>query len=251
MSEHLNLSQSNMRKKVAIITGAAGSLGSALVLKASQANWETVLIDKDKKALELLYDEAVSSGGVEPLIHEMDLASADPDQCRKIVVALEDGGGRLDALIHCAVSFDGLQPLDHIPPHDWLRHMQVNLNAPWLLSVTCLPMLRRSGQASLFFLCEDLIKVSGSYWGAYGVSKHAVHALASQFSSELGNTNIQVLALDPGPMRSPLRSRVYHTENPGACKSPDGSAQKILALMERKIAAPEIFVNLNELALDS
>lgn len=148
---------------------------------------------------------------------------------------MESGPGRLDALIHCAVSFDGLHPLDHINPQDWLRQVQVNLNAPWLLSVTCLPLLRSSPDASLYFLSEDLEKVKGAYWGAYGVSKNGLHVLAGQFAAELSNTNIQVLSLNPGPMKSPLRARVYHSENPLEHQDPKISAGKVLQLMERNL----------------
>jgi NAD(P)-dependent dehydrogenase (short-subunit alcohol dehydrogenase family) len=177
----------------------------------------------------------------------MDLAVMGPQQCREVADALETGPGRLDALIHCAVGFDGLQPLEQIQPQDWLRQIQVNLNAPWLLSASCLPLLRRSPQASLYFMSEDLEKMSAAYWGAYGVSKHGINALASQFAAELGNTNIQVLALNPGPMRSPLRAKAYHTENPGTLKVPLSAATKILQLMERSVDANTCQLSLTDL----
>lgn len=231
------------------MTGAAGSFASELVVLAARSGWETVLVDKDRRVLEKLYDRVVNLGGVEPSIHALDLAAIDPRQCQEMVMALEKGPGRLDALIHCAASFDGLQPFDQIAPHDWLRHMQVNLNAPWLLSVTCLPLLRQSPQASLYFLGEDLDKVAGAFWGAYGVGKHAVDAMARQLAAELANTNIQVLSLNPGPMRSPLRARVYHAENPQLCEDAAIAATKVLHLMERKLHAPATRVNLEALQL--
>ena len=222
-----------LRNKVAMITGAAGALGSELARLGANAAWEMVLLDKDQPGLERLYDQIVKDGGPEPSMVVMDLATMGPQNCQDIVSALQTGPGRLDALIHCAVSFDGLRPLDQIQPQDWLRHMQVNLNAPWLLSVSCLPLLRQSPQASLYFISEDMGKVATAFWGAYGVSKHGIHALARQFAAELGNTTIQVLALNPGPMSSSLRARVYHTENPGDLRLPSEAAQQIFQLMER------------------
>ncbi len=232
-----------------MITGAAGALGSELALLCAGASWDTVLLDQNQQKLEKVYDRIEKAGGSEPSMVVMDLAAMGPQQCREVSDALETGPGRLDALIHCAVSFEGLQPLEQVQPQDWLRQIQVNLNAPWLLSAFCLPLLRQSPQASLYFISEDMDLMSAAYWGAYGVSKHGINALASQFAAELGNTNIQVLALNPGAMRSPLRAKVYHSENPGTLEMPLSVAKKILGLMERSLQANSFELSLADLNL--
>jgi len=232
---------------VVLITGAAGALGSELALLCALASWETVLLDKNRSGLETLYDRIVQDGGPEPSILVLDLASMGPKDCLEVAAALKSQYGRLDALVHCAASFEGLQPVELIEPQDWLRQIQVNLNAPWLLTVSCLPLLRQAPQASLYFISEDLEKVSTAYWGAYGVSKHGLRALAGQFAAELENTRVQVLALNPGPMRSQLRAKVYHTEDPGEVENPLLSAKKILDLIEGRLLAPSCHFNLKDL----
>jgi len=235
------------KNKVVLITGAAGTLGSALAMQCADASWETVLLDQNQPGLEKLYDRIARQGRPEPYMVVKDLAAIGPQDCDHIVQALRHETGRLDALIHCAASFEGLQPLEQAQPQDWLRQIQINLNAPWLLSASCLPLLRESAQASLYFITEDMDRVSAAYWGAYGVSKHGLRALAKQFSAELQNTNIQVLALNPGPMRSPLRAKAYHTENPGSVDSPNVAAKRILSLMERNSSANRCVLSLADL----
>jgi len=236
-----------MQNKVVMITGAAGALGSELAMRCAKLAWNPILLDKNRRGLELLYDRIVQEAGVEPFLIVQDIATLSPQDCGDVVSALELGPQRLDALVHCAASFEGLQPLDQIQPDHWLNQMQVNINAPWLLSVSCLPLLRLSPQASIYFISEDIDKLRSAYWGAYGVGKHGAHALASQFAAELSNTSIQVLSLNPGPIRSELRARAYHAEPPSRAGDPGVAAEKIVQLLDRKVDAPSWQVNLNEL----
>ena len=226
--------QRESNNKLAIITGAAGALGSALTLECACAGWETILIDKNLQGLESLFDSVVGKGGIEPSIHPLNLESMGTQDCQDIVAAVEAGAGRLDALVHCAVVFEGLRPLEHIDPQDWLRQVQINLSAPWLLSVSCLPLLRQSAQASLIFLSEDLDKVSGANWGTYGITKNAIDTLARMFSAELNNSNIKVSSFNPGPLRSALRARAYHSEDPLDAVPANAAATALRQIMERK-----------------
>jgi len=236
-----------VQKKVVMITGAAGALGSELAMRCAKLSWTPILLDKNGQGLEQLYDRIVLEAAVEPFLIVRDIATLSPQDCEDVVSALEMGPQRLDALVHCAASFEGLQPLDQIRPDHWLNQMQVSINAPWLLSVSCLPLLRSSPQASIYFVSEDIEKVRGAYWGAYGVGKHGAHALASQFAAELSNTSIQVLSLNPGPMRSELRAKAYHSEPPNLAGDPGVVAEKIVQLLARKVDASSWQVNLNKL----
>lgn len=219
-------------RRVVLITGAAGALGSELAFTAALAGWETVLTDRSLRLLDPVCDRIASATGSEPIVQPLDLSLLDPAQCTEIVHALKSGPGRLDALVHCAASFDGLRPFRQVDPADWLYDLQVNLHAPWLLSSQCLELLLQAPRASLFFLVDDVERMAGAFWGAYGVSKRAVDALAAQLATELRNTGVRVLAIDPGPLRSPLRARAYHAEDPSRVKPASHAAQKILGFLD-------------------
>lgn len=217
--------------KAIIITGAAGGLGSALSMVAAVNGWQVIMIDKDKRALEKLYDAIVIAGGQEPFLQPLDLSAIGPEDCQQLVTAVGQQFAGLDALVHCAVLFPGLQPLDLIEPETWLNQMQVNLNAPWLLSVCVLPLLRARASSSLIFVLDEQAR-SKALWGAYGVSKAAVQALADQFRAELTGSTICVHAVEPGPMRTHLRSSVYHSENPAIVETAEPRARKLLWILE-------------------
>ncbi len=214
-----------------IVTGAAGALGGALSFQAAGKGYNVVMLDCDRKGLEAAYDRIKEAGFADPALYPLDLAGAGPEDYQEMLKAVANGFGGLDALIHCAARFEGLTPLEQFDPSEWLMHMQVNLNSAWLLSALALPLLRESGAGRLYFMLEDLARVEGAFWGAYGVAKHSLRALTSQLAAENSSSGVQVLGINPGPMRSALRSRAYHSENPATQPDTEPVAQRIINLM--------------------
>lgn len=233
-----------MNGRTVIVTGAAGGLGSALSGVCVRAGHNVVMLDRDRRGLERVFDTIADTGPTEPALYPLDLAGAGPEEYGALVESVESEFGGLDALVHCAARFEALVPLEQTPPEEWLTTLQVNLNAAWLLSVHCLPAIRRSASPRLYFALEDMDRVAGPFWGAYGVSKHALRALVSQFSAECRSAGIQVLGINPGPLRSDLRSRAYHAENPQEQRDPLPVAESILALLEGRSAPTGSFIDL-------
>lgn len=221
-----------MNEKTAIVTGAAGSLGGEVSAQLVEVGWNVVMLDCDRARLVQVYDHIGEDGPGTPILHPLDLATAGTAQFDELLEGVSSQFGRLDALVHCAAHFDSLTPSEHIQPEEWLKGIQVNLNAAWLLSVLALDELRSSGGGKLVFLLEDLEKMNSSYWGAYGISKHGLRALVSQLAHETAQSSVDVKGVIPGPMRSPIRSRAYHSENPAEMPSPRPVAQRIVALLQ-------------------
>jgi NAD(P)-dependent dehydrogenase (short-subunit alcohol dehydrogenase family) len=213
--------------KTIIVTGAAGGLGSALSLACAQAGFNTVMLDCEERGLEAAYDLITDAGLPDPALYPLDLATAGPEDFDQLLETVSTEFGGLNALVHCAARFEGLTPLEQVSPPEWLLNIQVNLNAAWLLSAQSLPLLRESGQGHLYFMLEDLPRMEGAFWGAYGVSKHALRALVSQFAAECQSSPVQVLGINPGPLRSALRSVAYHSENPASQPAPELAAEQI------------------------
>jgi len=230
--------------RTVLITGAAGGLGAALSFRCARAGFNTVMLDSNQKGLGSAWDTIVAEGYSEPALHPLDLATAGPAQFDELLDALISEFGGLDAVIHCAARFQGLRPLDQVQPPEWLQQIQVNLNAAWLLSSSCLPLLRQSPASCLYFLLEDMSRVEGAFWGAYGVSKHALKALVTQFAEECASTSIQVLGINPGAMATPLRAEAYHAENPATLPTADTVAEKIMELLSGRTIPAEVIVKL-------
>jgi len=233
----------SLSNKTILITGAAGGLGSALALQCARLGAELILLDKNRRGLGDLSDQLTDQGMTAPGLYPMDLAGAGVDDFDDLAGILQSEYGGLHALIHCALDFDGLQPLDQVQPQDWLRSMQVNVNAPWLLSCALLPLLKKSQSGRLFFLLDDLETVTGAYWGAYGAGKAALTGMVRQFGASLGHSAVLVRGIIPGAMRTGFRAKVYHAENPMDQPEPEIVASKIAAMLYGDISTRDLLVD--------
>lgn len=218
--------------RVVLVTGAAGGLGRAVALGAAGAGAVVVLLGRKVRALETVYDEiAALADAPQPAIYPLDLAGASPRDYDELADNIGKQCGRLDGIVHAAAHFSELRPLAEIAAEEWLRALQVNVSAPFLLTQACLPLLRDADDAGVVFVLDDPVRMRRAYWGGYGVSKQALSGFVSILHDELENTRVRVHALLPMPMRTPLRRAAYYGENTLALPSPDAAARAALYLL--------------------
>lgn len=217
--------------RVVLVTGAHGSLGGAASLAAARAGAMVVLLGRRMPKLNRLYDRLVESGAPEPAIYPLDLEGATPADYADLAQRIEAECGRLDGILHAAADFPGLTPLAQTAPEDWLRAIHVNLSAPLLLTQACLPLLKQSTDAAVVFVYEPLAQVGRAYWGGYGVAKHGLAGLVGVLRHEYEGTPVRVVALQPGPMRTPLRQRAWSAEDPAQWPNADAYAPACVHLL--------------------
>lgn len=208
---------------VVLIVGAAGALGRASALACARSGAKVVLLGRKVRALEKVYDEVEAIGAGVASIYPLDLAGATPQDYADLATTIEREFGRLDGIVFAAAHFDGLQALTTIRPEDWLRAMQVNLNAPFFLIQACAELLTRTtgveaeaaqkSPSSVVFVLDDPARTGKAFWGGYGTSKFALAGFASTLHQESESSPLRVHTLLPAPMRSTLRRNAYFGEN--------------------------------------
>jgi NAD(P)-dependent dehydrogenase (short-subunit alcohol dehydrogenase family) len=216
--------------RTVLVVGATGGLGSAVARSAAKAGAEVVLLGRRVVALERLYDAIVADGG-EAALYPLDLAGAGPAELAEMVERIRADCGGLDALVIASAHLRGLSTVEHTPPDDWLAALHVNLSAPFLLAQSCLPLLRERGDAAIVFAVDGPGARGKAYWGGYGVAQAGLAQFAAILAAELESTPVRVHAVDPGPMRTGLRQRVWFTEDPASVPTPERAAAVITALV--------------------
>jgi NAD(P)-dependent dehydrogenase (short-subunit alcohol dehydrogenase family) len=69
-----------------------------------------------------------------------------------------------------------------------------------------------------------------AYWGPYAIAKAGLEALATTYAAETENTPIRVATLDPGGIRTGMRSKAFPGEDPMTLPSPDEVASLAVEL---------------------
>ncbi|MDP2901849.1 MAG: SDR family NAD(P)-dependent oxidoreductase [Methylovulum sp.] len=203
-----------LKDNVILITGAGGGLGATAAQALAKHGAHIILLDKNIAKLEAVYDAVVAANAPAPIMYPFDLAGANENDYQELADRIDEKYGALQGLLHSAVEFTAFTPIAQTSTKDWGHTLNVNLNAPFLLSRVLLPVLQKSPQASIVFTSDSSARVAKAYTGAYGVSKIALEGLAKILAEELeAACKIRVNTLIPGPVDSPLRKRAYPAED--------------------------------------
>ncbi|WP_044406140.1 SDR family NAD(P)-dependent oxidoreductase [Thiomicrospira microaerophila] len=213
------------KQKTYLITGAAHGLGRALAEQLNQANNQLILLDKDLKALNKLYDELDAKGWKNIYLFPMDLAGSAQAEFEQLAEGLS-GFEKLDGLFLNAAILPALTPIEHFDALQWYEVMQTNLNANFHLIQTCLPKLKQADQAWLVCISDQAVQNNQAYYGAYAVAKAGLEQLTRLVCTE--NPSIQGLIARLPALASHLRSKLYPGEPPCQNETVESAAQRII-----------------------
>ncbi len=220
-----------LKDRVILVTGAGDGIGRSVSIAYAQHGATVVLLSKTLTHLEKVYDEIEALDCPTPAIYPMHLEGATMHDYEELGDKLGESLGRLDGIVHCAVSAPYLSRIKDYEAADWMKVMQVNLNAPFVITQVCLPLLLEADDASIIFTSDAVGRKGHAYWGAYGASKFGQEGLMQILAEELENSPIRVNSIDPGPTRTQLRKRLFPGEDIEKNKSPDALAPLYLWLM--------------------
>jgi len=209
-----------LKDRVVLVTGAGDGIGQAMAQSFAAHGAIVILLGKTVRKLEAVYDAIEAAGGPEPAIYPMHLEGATPKDYDDLAQVLDDNYGRLDGLLHNAAVLPYLSRIKDYDAADWLKVLQVNLNAPFFLTQACMRLLEKSLDASVLFTTDRPGRDAKAFWGAYGVAKTGVEELAQTLAAELRKTAVRVNCIDPGPTLTSLRKRVFPGEPNAGLKTP-------------------------------
>ena len=192
--------------RVAIVTGAAGGIGKAMVRGLLAAGTRVVAVDRDREPLETLAATSREQGkSTDLLTVQTDLT--EDSSAAAITRAARGKFGRIDILVNNAGIGPGAirpdswqRPLKfwEITPDQWRRFVAVHTTAPFALTNAVVPEMMRQGWGRIVNVTTSLGTMLNAGSPTYGPSKAALEALSAIMAKDLDGTGVTVNVLVPG-----------------------------------------------------
>ncbi len=176
-----------------LITGCSSGIGLAPAITLKSRGWRVITTARTDHDLKTLADQ-----GFEAVRLELsDFASI--AACVEQTLALT--GGRLEALFNNA-AYGQPGALEDITGEVLRRQFDVNVIGTHELTRLVIPAMRRQGHGRIVN-CSSVLGLIAAPWRAsYSASKFALEALSDALRSELRGTGIDVILIEPGPIRT-------------------------------------------------
>jgi len=221
-----------LKNKVILVTGAGDGIGRVAAETYARYGATLILLGKTTAKLESVYDAIEAAGGPLPAIYPMNLEGAAPKDYQDLANVIDKEFGHLDGLLNNASILGALSPIESHDIETWYKVQQVNVNATFMLTQACLPLLKSATSASIIFTTSTVGKEGRAYWGAYSVSKFATEGLMQILADELDtNTAVRSNCINPGATRTAMRAEAYPAEDSSTLTTPEELMPLYLYLM--------------------
>jgi NAD(P)-dependent dehydrogenase (short-subunit alcohol dehydrogenase family) len=201
----------NLNGRVALITGGAGHIGSAMAEALAELGARTVVLDSTQEACASASDRIQQLYNTESFSLAVNLANE--NEVRGVPNAVLNRFGRLDILINCAAMVNTSDMKGWITPFKeqgsemWRVALEINLTAPFILTQVFADALAVSGHGTVINVASiygmigpDMKLYEGTPLGnaaAYGASKGGLLQLTRWLATVLA-PKIRVNAITPG-----------------------------------------------------
>jgi 3-hydroxybutyrate dehydrogenase len=168
--------------RVALVTGARGGIGAAIVSRLEQEEWTVHGVD----------------------VEDADLTTRQGN--RAVVDAALAAHGRLDAIVPNA-GFQHLAPVRDFPEDEWDRLLALLLTSPFLLARYAWDALAASGDGRICVIASTHALTASPFKAGYVSAKHGVLGLVKTLALEWAEVGIAATAVCPAFVRTPLAER--------------------------------------------
>ncbi|MBR5543645.1 MAG: gluconate 5-dehydrogenase [Oscillospiraceae bacterium] len=208
----MNKAMFDLTGKVALVTGASYGIGYAIAKGFAEAGAKIVFNDINQE----LVDKGVAAykaDGIDAKGYVCDVT--DEAAVNALVAKIEQEVGVVDILVNNAGIIKRI-PMCDMSAEDFRKVIDVDLNAPFIVSKAVIPSMIKKGHGKIINICSMMSELGRETVSAYAAAKGGLKMLTRNICSEYGEFNIQCNGIGPGyiatPQTAPLRE-----------KQPDGS----------------------------
>ena len=189
----------------ALVTGASKGIGAEICAVFAEAGCDIVAVARDEAGLAQTA-LAVRDRGVRCLMIAADMATIDGP--RMAAAQALEAWGRIDILVNSA-GVARIAPATDLSAQWWDETMAVNLRAPFLLAQALAPAMIAQGHGKIINISSQTGVIALQDHAAYAASKGGLNALTKSLCAEWACHNIQVNAICPTVVLTPMGRKVW------------------------------------------
>jgi short-subunit dehydrogenase len=184
----------DIKKQVAVITGATKGIGKAISLGLAQMNYHLAIIGRNKEELNQVSKKIEEISGTVPLSYQLDIT--DTKAVNNTITDIVAKSGKIDVLVNNAgIYFDGTLSISE---DDFNSMIDTNLTAQLIITKAVVPVMKKHLSGYIFNIASRSGKIGFAGSGAYSASKFGMVGLSESLYRELTPQGIKVTALCPG-----------------------------------------------------
>ena len=197
----------SLEGKIAFVTGASYGIGFAIA-SAYAAAGATIVFNDINQELVNKGLAAYEEKGIKAHGYVCDVT--DEEAVQKTVAKIREEVGIIDILVNNAGIIKRI-PMLEMSAADFRKVIDVDLNAPFIVSKACIPGMIEKGHGKIINICSMMSELGRETVSAYAAAKGALKMLTKNIASEYGEYNIQCNGMGPGyiatAQTAPLRER--------------------------------------------
>lgn len=197
----------SLKGKVALVTGASYGIGFEIAKSFASVGATIVFNDITQE----LVDRGLSAYkelGIEAHGYVCDVT--DERGIQDMIAQIESEVGVVDILVNNA-GIIKRTPMLEMAVEDFRKVIDIDLNAPFIVSKAVLPSMIKKGHGKIINVCSMMSELGRETVSAYAAAKGGLKMLTKNIASEFGSANIQCNGIGPGyiatPQTAPLRER--------------------------------------------
>lgn len=188
--------------EVALVTGAAGGIGSAVARELATGGADLVLADADGSGVAEVAEVVAADTATETVGLEVDVR--DPAAVGAMLDTTRERFGRLDVAVNNAAIAGEQAPLEDISEDGWATAIDVNLTGVWRCLKAELPLLRAGERGAVVNVASILGEVGFARSAPYTATKHGVVGLTKTAALEGASDGVRANAVAPGFTETPM-----------------------------------------------
>ena len=196
-----------MKDKVALVTGGARGIGRGICLVMGERGADVAVADVNLDGATKVEGELRGLGGKSKAF-QVDVTKS--EEVQRLVEGVIGHFGRIDVLVNAAgvIGAPGFEDTTYSREEDWDRTFDVNVKGTVLASDAVAVHMKQRRSGKIVNIASHAGRSGSPGGGAYGASKAAVIHLTQSFALELAPHNVNVNAVCPGTIWTPMWERI-------------------------------------------